>query len=159
MRSDLYAHVLSLSPGSLEKNTSGDVLSRLQGDTIRAETLVYTAPIVALAAAAVYLVFPLYLNWQLTLCTLAAPPVIVWLVNRYSPLVRRASRLSRQGESLWMSLAEERLNAAPVVHVYDAECFKIEYAKSAHLRCCDVGEGPARFWLAVAWQMQASEKS
>lgn len=124
LRSDAYAHVMSLSPGSLNKITSGDVLTRLQGDTIRAETLIYTAPLLAFsdaAAVVIYFCFLTYLNWQLTLCALAALPVVVWIVNRISPLVRKASQLSRRADSHWMSLAEERLNAVPVVHAFSAE--------------------------------------
>ena len=124
IRTDVYAHVLSLSPGSLGKSATGDILSRLQGDTVRAETLVFGAPIIAIgdaAATLVYLGFLLFLNWQLTLCTLAALPLIIWIVNRISPLVRRSSRISRQAEARWMSLAEERLNAVAVVQAFEAE--------------------------------------
>ena len=60
MRSDLYAHVLSLSPGSLEKNTSGDVSEPVcKATPIRAETSFIPAPLVVLAdfaAAAVIFV-------------------------------------------------------------------------------------------------------
>ena len=138
LRSDLYNHVLSLSPGSLGNTTSGDVLTRLQGDTIRTETLIYTAPVLAFSDAAatlIYLGLLTYLNWQLTLCTLAALPVIVVLVNRISPLVRRASQLSRRADSHWMSLAEERLSAVPVVHAFSAEARE---AQSFWQRCAKV---------------------
>ncbi len=124
LRSDLYAHVLSLSPGSLGKITSGDVLTRLQGDTDRTEYLIYTGPLAALADGAAALVFTgflFFLNWQLTLCTLAVLPLIVWLVRKFAPLVRKASKLSRRADGHWMSLAEERLDAVPVVHAFDAE--------------------------------------
>ena len=124
LRSDLYAHVMSLSPGSLGKTTSGDILTRLQGDTNRTEYLIYTGPLAALAdgaTAIVFIGFLFFLNWQLTLCTLAVLPVIIWLVHKFAPLVRKASKLSRRADALWMSLAEERLDAIPVVHAFDAE--------------------------------------
>jgi ABC-type multidrug transport system fused ATPase/permease subunit len=123
IRSDLYAHLLSLSPGTLDKTTSGDLLARLEGDTVRAETLVYTAPLLALADTAATVIFVgllFLLNWQLTLCTLAALPIIIWIVHHYAPLVRKASELSRKGESHWMSLAEERLSAIPLVQAFSA---------------------------------------
>lgn len=123
IRADLYAHLLSLSPGSLPKVTTGDMLARLEGDTIRAETLVYTAPILAfadVAAALVFVGFLIFLNWQLALCTVAALPVIIWIVHRYSPRVRKAAQISRKGEAHWMSLAEERLGAATVVQSFGA---------------------------------------
>ena len=37
LRSDLYRHVLALSPGSLGRHSTGDVLARLESDVVRAE--------------------------------------------------------------------------------------------------------------------------
>lgn len=123
LRGDLYAHVLSLSPGSLGTQGSGDVLARLQGDTNRAEYLIFTGPLAVAAdaaAVAVFAGFLTYLHWQMALIAFASLPVIMWVVQRYAAPVRKASLLSRKAESLWMSLAEERLAAVPVVHAFDA---------------------------------------
>lgn len=124
LRADLYRHVLSLSPGSLSKNSPGDILARLQGDANRTEYLVYTGPLALLAdgaAAVVYIGFLFMLSWQLTLCALVAIPGIVWVVRDLAGPIRKSSRLSRRAESQWMSLAEERLDAIPVVHAFGAE--------------------------------------
>lgn len=123
LRADLYAHVLSLSPGSLDNERGGDVLARLQGDTDRTEFVIFTGPLSILAdgaAAIVFITFLTILDWRLAALTIAALPVIMLMVARLSPQVRRASKLSRRAESLWMSLAEERLAARPLVHAYDA---------------------------------------
>ncbi len=123
LRGDLYAHVLSLSPGSLENDRGGDVLARLQGDTDRTEYVIFTGPLSVIADGAtafVFVAFLTILDWRLAALTVAALPVVVFAVAHLSPQVRRASKLSRRAESLWMSLADERLAARPLVHAYDA---------------------------------------
>ena len=127
LRADLYAHVLSLSPGSIPKETTGDILARLQGDTDRTEYLIFTGPLAVLAdgaASIIFFGFLAVLDWRLALITLVALPIIVVVVQNISPHVRKASKLSRRAESLWMSLAEERLAAKTLVQAFNAEAIE-----------------------------------
>ncbi|MGL4398049.1 MAG: ABC transporter ATP-binding protein [Hyphomicrobium sp.] len=124
LRGDLYSHVLSLSPGSLDTEATGDVLARLQGDTDRTEYLIFTGPLAVAAdgaAALVFIAVLVALDWRLAALVLVALPVIVAVVQRLSPLVRQTSRLARRAESLWMALAEERLSARALVQAFAME--------------------------------------
>jgi ABC-type multidrug transport system fused ATPase/permease subunit len=123
LRSDLYGHALSLSPGSLNNHTPGDVLTRLQTDTTRAEFLIFSGPMAILAdgvAAVVYVGFLFILSWQLALVALVALPTIGFCVSILARHVRKAAYLSRTANSQWMSLAEERLEASQIVHAFNA---------------------------------------
>ena len=98
----------------------------------------------------------------MTLCTLAALPVIVWLVSAILRWCASASRLSRRASSLWMSLAEERLDAVPVVHAFDAEArerqaFRRRAEKSAAWRRsrCPAG-APVGIRRSGRWRCPAS---
>ncbi len=128
LRADMYAHVLSLSPGSLEGHATGDVLSRLQGDATRTEYLIFTGPLAVLAdgaAAVVYICFLFFLSWQLALVALTALPIVAVLVSLLAGHIHKSSHLARRAESQWMTLAEERLDASQIVHAFNALAHEI----------------------------------
>jgi ABC-type multidrug transport system fused ATPase/permease subunit len=127
VRSRLYRHVVSLSPGSLGKRGIGDILTHLSGDARRVEFLVFTGPLAVFAdaaAALVFLVFLFAMSWKLTLCALLAVPLLVVVSLRLAPRVRRAARIARAEETAWMARAEERLGAAPIVQAFDAHAIE-----------------------------------
>jgi ATP-binding cassette subfamily B protein len=124
VRSSLYHHLISLSPGSLDKHSVGDLLTHLSGDVERTEYLVYSGPLAIISnivSALFFACFLLVLSWKLTLCALLAAPVLTLLSLRLSPRVRRAAKIARYKATAWMSLAEERLGAVPLVHAFDTQ--------------------------------------
>ncbi len=154
VRTELYRHLLSLSPGSLRTRKVGDLLAHLAGDVERVETLIYTAPLglVADAAAALFFTgFLLLLSWKLTLLALLVVPMLVIAILRYAPRVKRAARITRRQASAWLSLAEETLGAGPLIHAFDAREYetarftrRVDAARRAELRAVAV-----QAWLAV----------
>ncbi len=123
LRTDLYAHSISLTPGHPDNPGTADVLTRLRGDADRTEYLIYTGPLSVLAdgtAALVYAGLLFYLSWPLTLCALTVLPFFIWLSWRLAPAIRKASLVSREAESHWMTLAEERLEALPMIQSFGA---------------------------------------
>ena len=123
IRTTVYAHLLSLSPGSLAKHSHGALLSQLGGDVERTEHLVYTGPmaIIADAVSAVFFVgFLFLLSWKLTLCAFLVLPLLVLASLLLSPRIRRTSRIARWRAAGWLSLAEDRLGALPVVRAFGA---------------------------------------
>lgn len=161
LRADLYRHILSLSPGSLAKSSAGDILTHLQGDTERTEYLIYTGPISVLAdgAAAVFFVGLLVLlSWQLTLATLLVVPTIAWLSWRLAPDIRKAAYLARRAESMWMSGAEERLEARPLVFSFgsldrEAETFRSSTGKA---RQAEVTTQVLQAWQSALIEVSAA---
>src|SRR5215510_1604974 len=123
VRVGLYHHLLSVSPGSLDKHSVGDLLAHLSGDVERIEYLVYSGPLGVISnvvSALFFACFLFVLSWKLTLCALLAAPILALLSLSLSPRVRRAAKITRRKASAWMSLAEERLGAVPLVHAFNA---------------------------------------
>jgi ABC-type multidrug transport system fused ATPase/permease subunit len=124
LRTDLYAHLLRLSPGSLRDRSAGDLIAHLGGDVERLEALIYSAVISVLddlASVAFYLVFLFALSWKLTLLSLIVVPILVLAAARYAPRVRRAHRVARRRASVWNTIAETTLNAMPLVQALGGE--------------------------------------
>jgi ABC-type multidrug transport system fused ATPase/permease subunit len=154
LRSDLYRHILTLSPGSLGQHSTGDILARLESDVVRAEALVYGGPSMILADLVSSMFFTAVLftiSWPLALATLIVLPPLALVMGRYSPRIRRAARVARHRGSALLALAEEKLNAGPIIHAFgttesevarfDAACAA---ARSAELRTVTV-----EAWLSV----------
>jgi ABC-type multidrug transport system fused ATPase/permease subunit len=157
LRVDVFHHVLSLSPGSRTRQSNGDVLASLQGDTEHTEWLVFTGPLAVLADVAAAVFFTgllLLLDWRLTLATLAVVPVVAILSSRLATANRRVARLARRAEGSWMSFAEERLEAASLVQSFDAE--KRE-AQAYATRCGRARRMEVAREVLLAWQAMLIE--
>ena len=127
LRKDLYTHVISVSPGSLGKHGTGDILTRLSSDVRRIEFLIFSGPLTVfadVASALFFLCFLLVMSWKLTLCALLIVPFLVLASLRFAPRVRRASSIAREEETAWMSRAEERLGAAPLMHAFGGQALE-----------------------------------
>ncbi len=127
LRTDLFTHLIRLSPGSLGGKSTGDLLSRLSVDVERVEYLIFNGLLEFFAAAArvlLFMGFLLFLSWRLTLVACVALPLLVAVSLALAPLVRRADFVARRKTAAWIGLAEERLNAGPIIHgacAYDFE--------------------------------------
>lgn len=129
VRVDLYRHLISVSPGSLKKFGVGDLLAHLQSDVGYVEGLIYSGPVRVIFSAltAVYFIcFLLVLSWELTLAALLTAPILALLSWHWSPYVRRVARISRRKATAWVSRAEERLGATPVISAFDAQTIETQ---------------------------------
>jgi ABC-type multidrug transport system fused ATPase/permease subunit len=154
LRSDLYRHVLTLSPGSLGQHSTGDVLARLESDVVRAEALVYSGPSMILSDLVNSVFFAIVLfaiSWPLALAALIVLPPLALLMGRYSPRVRRAARVARHRGSALLALAEEKLNAGPIIHAFgstESEAARFDAACSA-VRKAELRTVTVEAWLSV----------
>ena len=124
LRVDLFAHVIRLSPGSLQDRGAGDLIAHLEGDVDRTKSLIFgtmAALVDDLVNVLFYLALLLALSWQLTLVALLAVPLLMVASRVLSPRVRRASRIARRRASAWTALAETILNALVPVQAFTAE--------------------------------------
>jgi ABC-type multidrug transport system fused ATPase/permease subunit len=127
IRVRLYDHILRLSPGSLTRHNNGDLLTRLSGDVERVEYLIYSGPLALFAdvfAAALFIGSLLILSWKLTLCALLVSPFFLIISLRWAGRMRRTARVARRQTARWTDLAEERLNAMPMIQAAGAERFE-----------------------------------
>ncbi len=124
LRNAVYGHVLKQSPEFFETTQTGEVLSRLTGDTTLVQTVVGSSLSMGLrnAVMGVGAIFMLiytnpYLMFQVlgVLVLIVAPSV--WFGRR----VRKLSRASQDRVADSSAIAAEVLNAIPIVQSYTAE--------------------------------------
>ena len=124
LRNAVYSHVVRQSPEFFETTQTGEVLSRLTGDTTLVQTVVGSSlsmglrnAVMGIGALAMLVVTNPYLMVQVlgVLLLIIAPSV--WFGRR----VRKLSRASQDRVADSSAIAAEVLNAIPVVQSYTAE--------------------------------------
>ena len=124
LRNAVYSHVVRQSPEFFETTQTGEVLSRLTGDTTLVQTVVGSSlsmglrnAVMGIGALGMLVVTNPFLMVQVlgVLLLIVAPSV--WFGRR----VRRLSRASQDRVADSSAIAAEVLNAIPVVQSYTAE--------------------------------------
>jgi ATP-binding cassette subfamily B protein len=124
LRNAVYGHVLKQSPQFFETTQTGEVLSRLTGDTTLVQTVVGSSLsmglrnlVMGVGAIGMLIYTNPYLMLQilLALALIVAPSVI------FGRRVRKLSRASQDRVADSSAIAAEVLNAIPVVQSYTAE--------------------------------------
>lgn len=148
VRTDLFGHLVSLSPGSIGNRGTGDQIARISDDTDHVQSLIYSSPMTLIEDVISVLVFGTFvflLDWQLTLIALLVVPAFVLLSRCYAPIVRRCERVTLDATSRWFSFVEERFAALPLIHSVnsadrEARSFadNASFARNAELRSVKV---------------------
>ena len=124
LRRDLFAHLQRLSLGFHRRQRSGELNSRLNGDIQALQNLVSTigtgifAHLLTLIGMVVIM---LIIDWRYALVIIAAGPVTLWLIQRYSLRLRQALRLARRREGELSGLIQEIMGSLPIVQAYGRE--------------------------------------
>ena len=124
LRNAVYGHVLKQSPQFFETTQTGEVLSRLTGDTTLVQTVVGSSLSMGLrnlvmGVGAIGML--VYTNPYLMLQIIGALVVIVAPSIIFGRRVRKLSRASQDRVADSSAIAAEVLNAIPVVQSYAAE--------------------------------------
>ncbi|MEM7057827.1 MAG: ABC transporter transmembrane domain-containing protein [Pseudomonadota bacterium] len=118
LRSGVFAHVVSMSPGFYERLMTAEVLTRLTTDTSVVQTVVGSTASVALRNILLLIggiVMLLITSAKLTLLTLLLVPLVLGPILVLGRRVRRLSRISQDLIADSASMAGEVLQAAPTV--------------------------------------------
>ena len=155
LRSAVFRHVLTLSPGFFEVTRSGEVLSRLTTDTTLIQTVVGSSVSIALRSGLTLigaLVMMSVTSPRLTAMIVVLIPTVVLPIVLIGRRVRRLSRASQDRIADTSALAGEVLNAMPLVQAYTLESLQGERFDSAVERSFDAARGRIRqrAWL-TAW--------
>lgn len=124
VRDAVYTHVLRQSPEFFESTRTGEVLSRLTGDTTLVQTVVGSSLSMGLRHAVTGLGALAMLVWAHPYVMVQVLLVVVFVVLPamwYGRRVRRLSRASQDRVADASAIAAEVLNAIPVVQSYNAE--------------------------------------
>ena len=129
LRNAVYGHVLKQSPQFFETTQTGEVLSRLTGDTTLVQTVVGSSLsmglrnlVMGIGAIGMLVYTNPYLMLQIggALVLIVAPTII------FGRRVRKLSRASQDRVADSSAIAAEVLNAIPVVQSYAAETREAE---------------------------------
>ena len=124
LRNAVYSHVVRQSPEFFETTQTGEVLSRLTGDTTLVQTVVGSSLSMGLRNAVMgagALVMLVYTNPYLMVQVLGVLVLIVAPSVWFGRRVRKLSRASQDRVADSSAIAAEVLNAIPVVQSYTAE--------------------------------------
>ena len=124
LRNAVYSHVLKQSPEFFETTQTGEVLSRLTGDTTLVQTVVGSSLSMGLRNAVMgvgALVMLIYTNPYLMVQVLGVLVLVVAPSAWFGRHVRKLSRASQDRVADSSAIAAEVLNAIPVVQSYTAE--------------------------------------
>src|SRR5918997_3159161 len=124
LRTDFFRHLQGLSLGFFDRQSLGDMLSRLSDDVDEIEELMLSGVTSALAYTFQLVFFTgalFYLEWRLALVSLLVGPLF-WLAARYfSRKIKRASREERRRSGSISAVAEESLSNAALVQSYNRQ--------------------------------------
>ena len=121
LRRDLFRQLLRLSPLYHTSRQHGDLLMRLTGDIVLMRELLVGNLLDGAAALLVILgtlAAMLWMDWRLTLLSLAIVPVVALAGAVFSRRIRRLVRQNREKEGALASTAGESLGAVHVLQAF-----------------------------------------
>jgi ATP-binding cassette, subfamily B, bacterial len=124
IRSQVYQHVVTLSPSFYETTRTGEVLSRLTADTTLVQTVFGAGMSIAVRSAVMLVggfVMLFITSPKLTTMLFLLIPVVVLPVLVYGKRVRKLSRASQDKVADLGGLADETLNNVHIVQAYTLE--------------------------------------
>ena len=124
LRRSMFDRVLDLPTQVFHDQSAGKLISRLMNDASNlnqaATTVLVTAIRESLTAVAL-LAYLIYLDWRLTLLTLAIAPAIALIMRRMSVRMRSASRSTLQSLMDMSHTIEETSEAHKVIRIFGAQ--------------------------------------
>jgi len=124
LRCDLFRHLEAQSLGFHQRRSTGDLMSRLSGDTQAIQNLTVNAVptfVSNLLTLVGMVVIMALVDWQFTLLALSVIPVMAWTVQHYLKRIKTAQRHARRFEGLANGAAQEVLTSLPVVQAFGTE--------------------------------------
>jgi ATP-binding cassette, subfamily B, bacterial MsbA len=129
LRRQLFGKILLLPTQSFHEQSAGKLISRLIYDTDNvnqaATNVLVTAVRESLTALAL-LFYLLYLDWKLTLITLAIGPLIAFIIKGFSRRIRAASRSSFDAIRAMSHTIEETTVAHKVIKIFGGQAQQTE---------------------------------
>jgi subfamily B ATP-binding cassette protein MsbA len=128
VRGELFAHYLRLPTLYFDRQASGEMLSRLTYNTelvAEAATNAITVMIRDTLTIAFLVAFLAYTNWQLTLFSFIAAPLIAWLMQFANRTFRRYSARIQSSMGDVTRIAKEAVDGQRLIKVFNAQDFEV----------------------------------
>ena len=127
IRGELFTHYLQLPTLYFDRQASGEMLSRLTYNTelvAEAATNSITVMIRDTLTIAFLIGLLAYINWQLTLFSFIAAPLIAWLMQFANRTFRRYSARIQSSMGDVTRIAKEAIDGQRVIKVFNAQEFE-----------------------------------
>ena len=121
IRGDVFAHMQRLPMGYHDRNSVGELTSRIATDTGRIEdgmVGLFATLIPGIMSLAGYTIALLSINWRLGLVALCAAPLLFFTAGRYTKLTRKSSRRRRAAEGKLSGFVAESLQGIRTVQAF-----------------------------------------
>jgi len=118
LRQKLFAHLQRLSLRFHDSQRTGDLTTRLTGDIQAIRDLISNTVTVFCSnglQVIAMVILMLWLDWRLTLVALSVIPLLLFMLFRYTYLMKLAARKARKSTGLMASLAQEALASIRIV--------------------------------------------
>src|ERR1700680_764868 len=127
IRGDLFQRIQFLPLQIFDRWSRGEVQTRFDMDVNLMVTGVTSLPLMCSAVLTLIgaIVYMAYLDWVLTLLTLAVAPLVTFAAVRFSKLVRSATQLSLGGVAEINNALQESLDSMRVIKAYAREPYQI----------------------------------
>jgi subfamily B ATP-binding cassette protein MsbA len=127
IRGELFAHYLQLPTLYFDRQASGEMLSRLTYNTeLVAEAATNSITVMIRDTLTIVFLIGLlaYINWQLTLFSFIAAPLIAWLMQFANRTFRRYSARIQSSMGDVTRIAKEAIDGQRVIKVFNAQEFE-----------------------------------
>lgn len=129
LRREMFAKILVLPAQVYHDQSAGKFISRLiydVGQITEAATGVLVTIVRESLTALALIAYLLYLDWKLTLITLAIGPLFAFIVKAFSQRIRAATRLTLESIRLVSHAIEESVLANKVIRIFGGQPQQIE---------------------------------
>ena len=129
LRRQMFAKILALPTQTFHEQSSGKLISRIlyDADNVnQAATNVLVSAVRESLTGLALLTYLIYLDWKLTLITLAIAPLIAVIVKGFGQRMRAASRTSLESMRIISHTIEEAVGANKVIKVYGGQAQQAE---------------------------------
>jgi len=124
IQKQVLEHSFRLPKVFFDKNQTGYLMARITGD-IGGVTWFLSGSLVGIVTNVLYFIGGLcllfWLEWRLALAALAAVPVFLYALRRFSDRMHALNHASNEENARYMSGFQETLNAMPLVKAFAAE--------------------------------------
>ncbi len=127
IRADMYDKMHHLPYHQFQKYGTGSLMSKITYDVPQASSALSTAWVILIRDSLTVLAliaYLLYISWQLTLLMLIIGPIVAFIIDKASRLMRKSSKAMQQNMGQLTHRLEESLTAHQDIKIYGAENYE-----------------------------------
>ena len=127
IRKDMYRKMQHLPFDVFQSYSTGKLMSKITYDVPQASNALSTAWVTLIRdtlTVFALLAYLLYISWQLTLILFLIGPVVAWIIDKASKLMRHSSKAMQSNMGQLTQRLEESLTAHQDIKVYGAEQYE-----------------------------------